>query len=110
MNTAILKRLSYEQLLELKQETEKEINNRMDFSVRVGRTGYFLDNAGIKRYCRVERINPKSVSVKDLEGKTAGWRVPASVLVMDGKPKESFKPRPRTPSTSPAETYNVESW
>lgn len=110
MNTAILKRLSYDQLVELKKATEKEMNERMDFSIRVGRTGHFIDGKGIKRYCRIERINTKSISVTDLEGKTLGWRVPASVLVMDGIPKGSFKPRPPSPSASPAETYNVESW
>lgn len=109
MNTEILKRLSYEQLKELKEATEKEMGTRMDFSVRVGRTGHFVDGHGVERRCRVTRINSKSITVMDLSNPLKGWRISSSAFIMDGVPFTE-KTKSTTPSTSPAETYNIASW
>lgn len=109
MNTEILKRLTVAQLQELEKAIAKEMTTRMDYTVFPGRTGYFIDGSGNKQFVRVDRVNPKSVSVKPIDGGRGGWRLPASMLVMDGVPISQEK-RHRSPSTSPAETYNVETW
>ena len=109
MNTEILKRLTVEQLTELQKAVSLEISQRMDFRVFPGRTGHFIDGKGIKHFVIVERVNSKSVSVKPIEGGRGGWRLPASMLTMDGVPTRTEQRQP-SPSTSPAETYNVEVW
>lgn len=112
MNTDALKRMSYETLQKLKEAIEKEMVTRKDFSIRVGRTGYFVSN-GTKIFVRVTRINPKSLTVKpiDPDSKHLGWRIGRSMIVMDGVEIVGAEPiRRATPSTSPSVTYNVDAW
>lgn len=110
MNTDVLKRLSLEQLRKLSKAVDVEISSRMDFRILPGRTGYFVDNKGEKQFIVVDRVNPKSITVKPTNGRGGGWRCPASMLVMDGVSVLDSKDRRRTPTTSPSETYSVEAW
>lgn len=111
MNTDALKRMSYETLAKLKDAIEKEISGRMDFSVRVGRTGHFVDRDGTKIYCRIERVNPKSLTVRPLDPMSkGGWRISRSMMVMDGIPIKGAEPKRSAPSTAPSANYQVEQW
>ncbi len=110
MNVEILKRLTYSQLEELQSATIAEMRSRKDFSILPGRTGYFLNN-GIKQYCVVERVNPKSVTVKPIGGGRGGWRVSKSLLVMDGIPIVQDKAAKIEAKSEPVNhRYDVETW
>lgn len=87
MNLNILKRLSAQQLQQLRDAADKELHLRLDFSIEVGRFGSFCCNSGIKRTVRVVRINPKTIAVVEtavshIPGMR--WNVPRAILNMEG--------------------------
>ena len=107
MNFDVLKRLSVDQLRELRLEVDKEIGNRLDFRVIAGRTGKFLDSKNIMHYCRIERVNPKSVTVVDLDN-GAKWRISKSIIEMDGV--EISTPQVKKIEKHTPKNYNVTAW
>lgn len=109
MNVDILKRLTNEQLFELKAATEKEIGSRFDYSILPGRTGWFISSQdGSRVEVRVEKINPKSVSVVEIANIKKRWKVSPELLNIDGILRSPEK-RP-TPSPKPSESYNQTAW
>ena len=109
MNTEILKRLNLEKLRELQKAVELEISSRLDTRIYPGRTGYFMDGKGVKHFVEVERINSKSITVKPVGGGRGGWRLPASMLVLNDL-QIATERKVSTPTTAPSETYNVDAW
>lgn len=112
MNTEILKRLTDEQLHELKAATEREIANRYDYSILPGRTGWIVDTRRGKGNRRVElivqRINPKSVSCVEVTNINSKWKVPPHMLNMDGVPRPPEKRY--TASPKPSQDYGQVAW
>ena len=111
MNTAILKRLTVDQLIELKAATEKEINNRVDYSILPGRTGHFRSsgdatNPARNVYVTVVRINTKTVTCYENDNPKKRWKVSPEYLIMDGVRLEEEKVK----TSSPAANYGVTEW
>ncbi|WP_151708834.1 hypothetical protein [Acinetobacter brisouii] len=91
MNFEKLKLVKLEVLLELEKHVKAEIENRMDFSIAVGREGHFLDGDGKKRIFIVKRINRTTVSVAETGESVAPgklWKVYKRGIKMNGIPKE----------------------
>ncbi|MFU9046316.1 hypothetical protein ACNAUY_07975 [Acinetobacter tibetensis] len=109
MNTEILKRLTDEQLHELKAATEKELANRYDYSILPGRTGWFISsNDGRRVEVVVQRINGKSVSCVEVANIRAKWRVSPECLTMDGisrSPEKRYQASPK-----PSQDYGQTAW
>lgn len=109
MNTEILKRLTDEQLFKLKEETEKELANRYDYSILPGRTGWFIaSNDGRRVEVVVQRINGKTVSCVEVANIRSKWRVSPECLNMDGVSKVPEKRY--TASPKPSQDYGQTAW
>lgn len=87
MNTEILARMSLDGLRKLEAAVKQELHARLDYSVRPGRTAWFTttkaDPGESERHVVIERINPKSVTCKELGDSVRPgmiWKVPAPML------------------------------
>lgn len=109
MNTEILKRLTDAQLFELKAAVEKEVHNRIDYSILPGRTGWFINPKNNQRIdIVVERINQKTISCADVTNVRTKWKVSPEFLRMDGVSRAPEKRYSASPK--PSESYNQTAW
>ncbi len=109
MDLSRLESMSSEGLQAIRDKCVEVLAARRATSLRRGCIAWFLDGKGMKRTIRVERINTKTVSGREIDPITLqtlgglGWRVTPSVLNMVGEPappKPASAHKPSTNATS----------
>jgi hypothetical protein len=114
MNAEILKKISTDKLLELQEAVRLEMLNRMDYSVRAGRCGTFIDSAtGGKVHVIIKRVNTKTLTCVELDDSiTPGstWKVGKYALTMDGIRLTTEQIKLSVKCEKPSASYDVESW
>lgn len=117
MNTEILTRMSLDGLRKLEAAIKVELEARLDYSLRPGRTAWFTssraDEGGSDRHVVIERINPKTVSCKELGDSVKpgmNWKVPAAMLRVDPVERNPASRAAARPSSSRPATAAAGAW
>lgn len=91
MNLAALESMSSDALQAIRDKCVEILGSRKCLSLRHGAVGWFFDRQGAKRFLKVERINPKTVSGHEVDGvthqrlTTVNWRVSPQLLNIVGE-------------------------
>lgn len=99
MDLSKLDLLSSDTLAQIKERIDLVLRNRLNRAVMAGGHATFMDRRGMQRTMRVERINAKSISGKEVmaDGSLGmKWTVHPSLLTPVEKPKPAA-PIPKTP-------------
>lgn len=113
MDLTVLEKMSTEALYKIRDHTMQILANRSMTGLRVGGVGWFLDKQGRKRFLRVERVNAKSVSGREVDEVTlmplsafgGQWRVSRTLMNMIGTTPTAGSPK----STAPVSDYTPKS-
>lgn len=115
MNTEILTRMSLDGLRKLEAAVKKELESRLDYSVRPGMTAWFTASGKPigeqERHVMIERINQKTVTCKELGDSVRpgmSWKVPPTMLRVE--PVERHAPLRTRPTTSKPATAAAGAW
>ena len=90
MNLDVLDKMSTAALSEIQERVKRILHVRSSGAMTRGKVGWFLDNAGNKRFIRIERINAKTIGGREVDAihhmplSTMGgkWRVSPNLLTM----------------------------
>ena len=119
MNTEILTRMSLDGLRKLEAAVKAELERRLDYSLRPGRTAWFTTTKPRKGigsaevHCIVERINRTTVTVKELSDSPhypgMSWKVSPGMLRIEPverkTPTAPMRPASSRPMTTAAATW-----